>query len=79
MRLFEVIDLERGLAAGAVACLAGGALLVAAVLQWRAAAWGRLDYARTMRLVIPGATLTALGFQTVLSSFFISILGMKRR
>ena len=27
----------------------------------------------------PGATLTALGFQTVLSSFFVSVLGMKRR
>jgi hypothetical protein len=32
-----------------------------------------------MRWVIPGATLTALGFQTVLSSFFVSVLGMKRR
>jgi hypothetical protein len=30
-------------------------------------------------VVIPGATLTALGFQTVLCSFFMSILGMKRR
>jgi hypothetical protein len=28
--------------------------------------------------VIPGTTLTALGFQTILSSFFVSILGMKR-
>ena len=27
-----------------------------------------------MRLVVPGATLTALGFQTILSSFFVSIL-----
>jgi len=49
-----------------------------AVLQWKAAHFGRLDYAVTMRWVIPGATLTALGFQTVLSSFFVSILGMKR-
>jgi hypothetical protein len=32
-----------------------------------------------MRLVIPGATLVALGFQTFLSSFFVSMLGMKRR
>jgi hypothetical protein len=29
--------------------------------------------------VIPGATLTAFGFQTMLSSFFISILRMHRR
>jgi hypothetical protein len=41
--------------------------------------FGDLDYAHTMRLVVPGVTLTALGFQTVLSSFFVSILGLHRR
>ncbi len=78
-RFFKVIYLERGLAIGALVFLAGLILLGAAVWQWKAAHFGRLDYAVTMRWVIPGATLTALGFQTVLSSFFVSILGMKRR
>ena len=78
-RFFKVIYLERGLAIGVLAFLAGLILLGAAVLQWKSAHFGRLDYAVTMRWVIPGATLTALGFQTILSSFFVSILGMKRR
>jgi glycosyltransferase involved in cell wall biosynthesis len=78
-RFFKIIYLERGLALGTVAFLAGLILLGAAVLQWKSTHFGRLDYAVTMRWVIPGATLTALGFQTVLSSFFVSILGMKRR
>jgi glycosyltransferase involved in cell wall biosynthesis len=78
-RFFKIIYLERGLALGTVAFLAGLILLGAAVLQWKSVHFGRLDYAVTMRWVIPGATLTALGFQTVLSSFFVSILGMKRR
>jgi glycosyltransferase involved in cell wall biosynthesis len=78
-RFFKVIYLERGLAIGALAFFAGLILLGVAVLQWKSAHFGRLDYAVTMRWVIPGATLTALGFQTVLSSFFVSILGMKRR
>jgi glycosyltransferase involved in cell wall biosynthesis len=78
-RFFKVIYLERGLAIGALAFLVGLILLSAAVLQWKSAHFGRLDYAVTMRWVIPGATLTALGFQPVLSSFFVSILGMKRR
>jgi glycosyltransferase involved in cell wall biosynthesis len=78
-RFFKVIYLERGLAIGAAAFLAGLFLLGAAVLQWKSVHFGHLDYAVTMRWVIPGATLTALGFQTVLSSFFVSILGMKRR
>jgi hypothetical protein len=49
------------------------------VNEWRLVSFGNLEYARTMRLVVPGVTLTALGFQTVLSSFFISILGMRRK
>ncbi|MGC1322134.1 MAG: glycosyltransferase family 2 protein [Candidatus Udaeobacter sp.] len=78
-RFFKIIYLERGLALGTATFLAGLILLGAAVLQWKSVHFGRLDYAVTMRWVIPGATLTALGFQTVLSSFFVSILGMKRR
>ena len=78
-RAFNYITLELGLAGGAVALIAGCGLLMAAVLVWRAAGWGRLDYSEVMRLVIPGATFTALGFQAVLSSFFMSILGMKRK
>ena len=78
-RLFEVANLEHGLMVGIAMIAAGLALLIGAVLQWRARAFGDLDYAYTMRWVIPGVTLTALGFQTILVSFFCSILGMKRR
>lgn len=79
MRLFKIINLERGLLLSVVAMLAGAGLLLAAVDQWRRTGFGRLDYAHTMRFVIPGAALSALGFQTLLSSFFLSILGMARR
>lgn len=78
-RFFRVMNLERGLLLGTLALLAGAALLLLAVNQWRLAGFGRLDYPRTMRLVVPGATLAALGVQTVFASFFTSILGMARR
>ena len=78
-RFFQVVTLERGLLLGSGALIIGIVLLLAAVNVWREVAYGPLDYAKTMRLVVPGATLTALGFQTVLSSFFVSILGMRRR
>jgi hypothetical protein len=78
-QFFDVMYLERGLLAGVVSFLAGLGLLVAAVVQWWSVRFGDLDYSHTMRWVIPGVTLTALGFQTILSSFFVSILGMKRR
>jgi len=79
MRFFKYVKLEVGLIAGVVALVSGVGLLVAAVLAWHNTGYGHLDYPVTMRLVVPGATLTALGFQTVLSSFFVSILGMGRR
>ena len=78
-RFFSLVTLERGLLGGAGALLLGVPLLLAAVDQWRVAGFGALDYPRTMRLVIPGTTLTALGFQTVLASFFLSILRLRRR
>jgi hypothetical protein len=78
-RFFEYVYLERGLVLSLLALLTGGCLLLAAVLKWQAAGFGRLDYSQTMRLVIPGATLTALAIQTIFSSFFVSILGMNRR
>jgi hypothetical protein len=77
--LFKLVTLERGALAGAAAMVLGIGLLVAAILEWMRADFGPLDYASTMRVVVPGVTLTALGFQTVLSSFFMSILGMNRR
>jgi glycosyltransferase involved in cell wall biosynthesis len=78
-RFFELVDLEKGLVLGCGAFVAGMALLAGAVHQWQGVEFGPLDYARTMRWVIPGVTLAALGFQTVLSGFFVSILGMSRR
>jgi len=78
-RFFEVVNLERGLLVAGLAILIGGALLLAAIHQWWLVDFGNLDYAHTMRFVVPGATLIALGFQTAFSSFFVSILGMRRR
>jgi hypothetical protein len=71
--------LERGLILGATAFTTGLVLLGVSVLDWMKADFGPLDYANTMRWVIPGVTLSALGFQTVLSSFFVSLLGMRRK
>jgi glycosyltransferase involved in cell wall biosynthesis len=78
-RLYKLVPLERGLLIVMGVLVIGIVLLLLAVNQWRLAGFGELDYARTMRLVVPGATLTALGFQTLLAAFFVSILGMRRK
>ena len=78
-RAFRVIKLETGLAVGAVAMVVGAYFLFDALAIWRATGFGDLQYAVTMRWVIPGVTLVALGFETILASFFLSLLGMRRR
>jgi glycosyltransferase involved in cell wall biosynthesis len=77
-RFFDIINLERGLVIAGVTVVTGITLLLMAMNQWRLVNFGNLEYAQTLRLVVPGVTLTALGFQTILSSFFVSILGMRR-
>jgi hypothetical protein len=78
-RFQRLVTLERGLAAGVVALAIGAVVLLAAVNQWRMKDFGDLDYAETMRLVVPGVTLSVLGFQTILGCFFLSLLGLRRR
>lgn len=75
---FRIATLDRGLIIGGMALVAGAALLGAAIFQWAQAGFGTLNYSQTMRWVIPGATLVALGSQTVLFSFFISMMGINR-
>lgn len=80
MRWFHrTATLERGLALGLATILSGGSLIAAAALRWQAVDFGPLDYAVTMRWVIPGVTLAALGFQTMFASFFVSVLRMARK
>jgi glycosyltransferase involved in cell wall biosynthesis len=75
-RLEDGFTIERGLVISAVAIAAGGILLLLALNEWRVHDFGSLNYTTTMRLVVPGVTLTVLGFQTMLSSFFLSVLSL---
>lgn len=73
------INMERGLLLGVMVFAVGLGFLVSAVLLWREHQFGAMDYQAAMRRVIPGVTMTAIGFQTVFSGAFMSILGMYRR
>lgn len=71
--------LERGLIYGSIALLTGSVMLGVAVDSWRLAGFGQLDHSTTMRVVIPGLAASAIGFQTILSSFFLGVLRLARR
>jgi hypothetical protein len=76
---FKYVTLEIGLAIGAGMFLAGLIGGVAAVASWGSRGFGDLDASRTLRLVIPSVTLMILGAQGIMSSFFLSVLGLRRR
>ncbi|MBA3962028.1 MAG: glycosyltransferase family 2 protein [Chthoniobacterales bacterium] len=78
-RLFNYVTLESGLVGGALMIAGGVFISLYAVVSWRAHSFGALNPSHTLRLVIPAALLIQLGFQTVLSSFFLSVLGLRRR
>jgi hypothetical protein len=51
---------------------------VVALLDWGGSGFQQLDYRDTLRLVIPASTMLIVSVQTVLASFFVSILGIER-
>lgn len=77
-RLQDGFTIERGLIVAALMLVAGAILLLLALNEWRVHDFGRLNYTTTMRLVVPGVTLTVLGFQTMFASFFLSVLSLGR-
>lgn len=78
-KLFHYVTLEVGLAVGVVLMFAGLGASVYAVSGWGAQHFGMLDYSRTMRIVIPAALLLTMGAQTIFASFFMSVLGLRRK
>jgi glycosyltransferase involved in cell wall biosynthesis len=78
-RLFRYVTLETGLITGFMLILAGTAAWMLGLEYWRSNQFGPLDPATTLRIVIPGLVFFTLGFQVILSSFFLSVLGMGRK
>ena len=78
-RMFRHVTLESGLLAGVLLALTGGGAWVFGLAYWRSQHFGPLNPEQTLRIVIPGVVCFTLGFQIILSSFFLSVLGMSRR
>jgi hypothetical protein len=67
------------LAVGAVFIVGGLGGSIYALNTWRVHGFGPLEFSSTLRIVIPAASAMTLGFQIVLSSFLVSLLGLGRR
>ena len=78
-RLFKVVTLESGLIAGGLILLSGLAGTVWAWATWRGADFGVQEPRSLLRVVIPSVFAILLGAQTIGGSFFLSVLGLRRR
>jgi hypothetical protein len=77
--LYKYLSLEVGLVLGVLLMVAGLYDAVASVLEWRATSFGPLQPSTVQRAVIPSVTLLMLGCQTLFSSLFLSMLGLRTR
>jgi hypothetical protein len=78
-KIFRYVTLETGLIIGVTQILIGIVGSFLSLTIWRETAFGSLDSSKTLRLVIPSLTCLTVGLQMVLSSFFLSVLSLKRR
>lgn len=79
-KAYGIFTLERGVVAGVLGVLAGLALVAVPTVQWAQDGFGTgLHTPVTLRYMIIGSTLVALGTQTVLMSFVMSMFSIKYR
>ena len=78
-KAFKVLNLERGLIIGLLLLIVGVGLAIYGFIIWGSSDFGALDARDAIRLAVPAATLSVLGFETVMGSFFLSVLGLSRR
>jgi glycosyltransferase involved in cell wall biosynthesis len=78
-RVTRQVSLEVGLLAGGLLVLAGIAGSVYAVVFWESVHFGPLLPRETLRVVIPSVTSLIIGFETILASFFLSVLTLARK
>ncbi len=76
--LFRIFTLEKGLVIGSIFTIVGLACSIYALVFWSEQSFGSLDYSKIMRIVIPASLLLTLGCQVILSSLFLSVLGLHR-
>ena len=78
-RFTSLLSVEFGMGAGLLVFLCGLAGGAYALGLWRLASFGALVPEVTLRIVAPSATAMIVGLQLVFSSFFLGVLGLRRR
>jgi glycosyltransferase involved in cell wall biosynthesis len=75
-RLFDYFTLEVGLVVGGALLAMGLTGSAYSFMLWNRQSFGEMDPHHLLRVIIPSGVCLALGIQTILSSFFLSVLGL---
>jgi hypothetical protein len=78
-RWFRYITLETGLVIGVLLLFCGLGIAVSSVIGWSHAGYGALPPVQMMRHTLPAMLCLMLGTEVCFASFFLSLLGLKRR
>ncbi len=78
-RWFQFVTLETGLIAGVLLVMAGLGIAMFSVNAWAHAGYGPLAPVQMMRRTLPAMLCLMLGTEVCFGSFFLSLLGLKRR
>jgi len=78
-QLCRYVTLEWGLLVGAILVVMGLGASLYAVRVWEQASFGNLQPAQTLRTVIPAVLMLLLGCQIMLTSFLLSVFGLRRK
>ncbi len=73
------VTLETGLLVGAALLLTGIGIAISSVVNWAHAGYGPLPPVVMMRHTLPSMLAMMLGTEICFASFFLSLLGLKRR
>lgn len=73
------LKLERGIFVGLFFLLVGFLLSIHSLQIWKESGFGGLNPSEVFRIVIPASFSIIVGMQTILNSFFLSILGLKKK
>jgi hypothetical protein len=77
--LFHKFRLENGIILGSIITFLGMLLMGVGAYYWERHGFGVISYPKSLRIVIPAVTLVTLGINVIFSSFFLSILGLRRK
>jgi glycosyltransferase involved in cell wall biosynthesis len=78
-RWFRYVTLETGLIAGVFIVLIGLVIAISSVVSWSHTGYGSLPPVEMMRHTLPAMLCLMLGTQICFGSFFLSLLGLRRR